>query len=123
MEERKQIGWQLVPIYEAQKGSIVTQAFILCCSCGKAVSANMGPRENAFCMDCVKDEGEANAEGRNQQAMRYGDIAVKLQEKLDGAYGSLREHMARVKELQDQLAKVREDYAALLEKYNYERLK
>lgn len=55
-EERKQIGWQLVPIYEPKKGSIVTQAFIICCVCQKAVSTNSGPRQNAYCMDCVKDE-------------------------------------------------------------------
>jgi len=55
-DEREQIGWQLVPIYKAPKGSIVTQAFIICCVCRKAVSTVSGPRENAYCMDCVKDD-------------------------------------------------------------------
>lgn len=58
LKERKQIGWQLVPIYEHEKGSIVTQAFILCSVCKKAISTVDGPLSNAYCMDCVKDDGE-----------------------------------------------------------------
>lgn len=54
-EDNKQIGWQLVPIYETKPGSIVTQAFITCCVCQKAISGTGGPRQNAYCMDCVKD--------------------------------------------------------------------
>lgn len=50
--ERKQIGWQLVPIYAPPPGSIVTQAFILCCACSKPVSTTSGPRQNAYCMEC-----------------------------------------------------------------------
>ena len=54
----KQIGWQLVPIYESKPESIVTRAFILCCVCQKAISETGGPRQNAYCMDCVKDDGK-----------------------------------------------------------------
>jgi hypothetical protein len=60
-EERKQLGWQLVPIYEPAPGSIVTQAFITCCVCGKAVSTTGGPRQNAYCMTCVTDDGRDDA--------------------------------------------------------------
>lgn len=63
-EQRKQLGWQLVPIFEPPKGSIVTQAFITCCVCGKAVSPNGGPRQNAYCMGCVTDDSPNDAGGR-----------------------------------------------------------
>lgn len=53
---REQLGWRLVPIWKPAKGQVVTQAIILCCVCQKIVSTCMGPRENAYCMDCVKDE-------------------------------------------------------------------
>lgn len=52
-EERKIIGYTLEPIYETPKGAIVTQAFILCASCGGAVSGHGGPRYNALCLNCI----------------------------------------------------------------------
>ena len=52
-EERKVIGYTLEPIYETQPGYITTQAFILCSSCGGAVSSNGGPRYNALCLKCI----------------------------------------------------------------------
>lgn len=56
-QEREQIGWQLVPIYrDDSDGFFVTQAFIHCCSCGKAISGTGGPMTNAYCMDCLKDD-------------------------------------------------------------------
>lgn len=48
----EQIGWEIVPLRKPQPGSIVTQAFILCISCGGAVSATGGPRTYAMCMKC-----------------------------------------------------------------------
>lgn len=48
----KQIGWQLIPLYQSIPGSIVTQAFILCCNCKSAISTTGGPRLYAYCMDC-----------------------------------------------------------------------
>lgn len=55
-QERKQLGWQLVPIFEPVPGSIQTQAFIHCCLCGKAIAGTGGPRVNAYCLDCIKEE-------------------------------------------------------------------
>ena len=52
-EERKIIGYTLEPIYETPRGHITTQAFVLCSSCGGAVSASGGPRYNALCLKCV----------------------------------------------------------------------
>lgn len=52
-KERKQIGWQLRPIYETKRGMITTQAFILCCQCGGAISGTGGPMHDAYCMKCV----------------------------------------------------------------------
>lgn len=53
MEEQKILGYTLEPIYEPSKGSITTHAFILCSSCGGAVSASGGPRYNALCLRCI----------------------------------------------------------------------
>jgi len=52
-EERKIIGYTLEPIYETPKGAIVTHAFILCTSCGGAVSCHGGPCINALCLNCI----------------------------------------------------------------------
>jgi hypothetical protein len=52
-EEPKVIGYTLEPIYETPRGMIVTQAFILCASCGGAVSATGGPRYNTLCLKCI----------------------------------------------------------------------
>jgi hypothetical protein len=53
-EDRDPIGYTLEPIYAPQPGSIVTQAFILCTSCGSAISANGGPRYNSVCLKCIE---------------------------------------------------------------------
>lgn len=52
-EERKIIGYTLEPIYETPKGYITTHAFILCSSCGSAISSSGGPRYNSLCLKCV----------------------------------------------------------------------
>lgn len=56
-EEKHQLGWiendiGYEPLMSAGRGYIVTQAFILCFRCNKAISPNMGPRYNAVCFDC-----------------------------------------------------------------------
>lgn len=48
------------PIYEAMPGQLVTQAFIRCSQCSAAVSHNMGPRRDAWCISCT-DKGEITA--------------------------------------------------------------
>lgn len=53
-ETRDPIGYTLEPIYAPHRGSIVTQAFILCSSCKGAISGHGGPRYNAVCLKCVE---------------------------------------------------------------------
>jgi hypothetical protein len=53
-EDRAVIGYTLEPIYEVGKGMIATHAFILCSSCGGAVSSCGGPRYNAICLKCAE---------------------------------------------------------------------
>jgi hypothetical protein len=47
------IGYTLEPIYATKRGYITTQAFILCTSCGGAISSNGGPRYNSLCLKCI----------------------------------------------------------------------
>jgi hypothetical protein len=47
------IGYTLEPIHETPRGYITTHAFILCASCGSAISGSGGPRYNAVCLKCV----------------------------------------------------------------------
>jgi hypothetical protein len=52
-EDREPIGYTLEPIYEPRRGTIVTQAFVLCSSCKGAISGTGGPRYNALCLKCI----------------------------------------------------------------------
>lgn len=47
------IGYRLEPIYAARRGYVTTQAFILCSSCGGAISSNGGPGYNSLCLKCL----------------------------------------------------------------------
>ena len=53
-EEQEVIGYTLEPIYKPKRGSVVTQAFIMCSSCGDAISSNGGPRYNSVCLKCIE---------------------------------------------------------------------
>ena len=53
-KEREPIGYTLEPIYAAGRGMVVTQAFILCTSCGGAISSSGGPRYNSICLKCIE---------------------------------------------------------------------
>ena len=53
-EDRQVIGYTLEPIYETPRGAIATRAFVLCSSCGSAISGSGGPRYNALCLKCVE---------------------------------------------------------------------
>ena len=44
------------PMYAPPKGSIVTQAFILCKYCNGAISPNSGPRSDAVCIPCYEKD-------------------------------------------------------------------
>jgi hypothetical protein len=55
MEDRGEpIGYTLEPIYETPKGYITTHAFIMCSSCGSAISGSGGPKYNALCLKCIE---------------------------------------------------------------------
>jgi hypothetical protein len=47
------IGYTLEPIYAPRPGFVTTQAFVLCSSCGGAVSSTGGPRYNSLCLRCI----------------------------------------------------------------------
>lgn len=56
-EERKHIGYiereeGFYKLYAPPKGSIVTQAFILCKYCNGVISSVMGPKLDAVCFTC-----------------------------------------------------------------------
>ena len=53
VEDREPIGYELQPIYAPRRGTVVTQAFILCSSCGSAISPTGGPRYNSLCLKCI----------------------------------------------------------------------
>lgn len=52
-DEQQILGYTLEPIYPTPPGYITTHAFILCASCGSAVSSSGGPKYNAVCLKCV----------------------------------------------------------------------
>jgi hypothetical protein len=43
------------PIYPAEKGQIVTHAFILCRMCNASISPNRGPSLGAICLKCFDE--------------------------------------------------------------------
>jgi len=53
VEDREPIGYALEPIYAPRRGQVATAAFILCSSCGGAVSSSGGPRYNSLCLKCL----------------------------------------------------------------------
>ena len=53
----KPIGYTLTPLYPTPRGHVVTQAFIMCMSCGTAVSPSGGPRYNVICLKCADHLG------------------------------------------------------------------
>ena len=52
-DEQQILGYTLEPIYPTPPGYITTHAFILCSSCGSAISSSGGPKYNAVCLKCV----------------------------------------------------------------------
>ncbi len=62
-EDREHIGYTereegYYKLYAPEKGSIVTQAFILCKYCNGAIYSCMGPRYDAVCLKCYEKEPE-----------------------------------------------------------------
>ena len=59
MDDQELIGYTesfagFLPLYAPPKGSIVTQAFILCKYCRGFIYHCMGPRYDAVCLDCYE---------------------------------------------------------------------
>lgn len=59
-EIRKQIGYiereeGYYALYAPAKGSVVTQAFILCKYCGSAIHHTSGPKSDAVCFKCFEE--------------------------------------------------------------------
>ncbi len=52
-EDREPIGYRLEPIYPTRRGYVATAAFILCSSCGGAISSSGGPGYNSLCLNCL----------------------------------------------------------------------
>ncbi len=70
------IGYTLVeedfkPLYEPEKGSIVTHAFILCGNCGKSVYPCMGPRYKTICLDCYDSSKEEIEEIKKELIRKF----------------------------------------------------
>lgn len=60
-DDRKLIGYTereegFYPMYEPPRGSITTQAFILCRYCQGVIFHCMGPRTDAVCLECYELE-------------------------------------------------------------------
>ena len=60
-EDREHIGYiereeGFYKLYTPTKGSIVTQAFILCKYCNGAIYHCMGPKYDAVCKPCFESE-------------------------------------------------------------------
>jgi len=53
-DDSEPIGYSLEPIYAPKRGTVVTQAFIMCHSCEDAISGTGGPRYNAICLKCAE---------------------------------------------------------------------
>ena len=53
-DEQQILGYTLEPIHKTLPGYITTHAFILCASCGSAISASGGPKYNAVCLKCIE---------------------------------------------------------------------
>lgn len=62
------------PIRRPPKGSIVTQAFILCTDCGKPISPVGGPRREALCVACT---GQLLASTEAPMQTDQGAVAVQ----------------------------------------------
>ena len=62
-EERKLIGYTereegFYPLYERERGFIVSAAFILCKYCRGAIDSMGGPRYDAVCLSCYEKDPE-----------------------------------------------------------------
>ena len=93
---RKLLGYnggdKKYPIYAAMPGALVTHAFIHCTNCREAISHNMGPRSDAWCVECTEEKIIADAKAK-----------VKAKEEKD-KLAKIKAALAKKKE-EDELAK------------------
>ena len=91
---RKLLGYQGAdkkqPIYEAMPGALVTHAFIHCCQCRESISPSMGPRSNAYCVECtdikIESDAKAKAEAKKEkEKLAKIKAALEKQKELDDA--------------------------------------
>jgi len=85
---RKLLGYQGAnkkqPIYEAMPGALVTHAFIHCTNCGESISHNMGPRSDAWCVQCTEDKIVADAKAKakaEEEKKKLAKIKAALKKK------------------------------------------
>lgn len=62
-DDRQHIGYiereeGFYKLYAPLKGSIVTQAFVLCKYCNSVISPTMGPKYDAVCFNCFNKDPE-----------------------------------------------------------------
>ena len=78
---RKLLGYmganKKYPIYEAMPGALVTQAFIHCCECREAISGTMGPRNNAYCIECTDLKIKSDAKAKLEEEESKKELAKK----------------------------------------------
>ena len=91
---RKLLGYnggdKRYPIYAPMPGALVTHAFIHCTKCREAISPNMGPRRDAYCVPCTEEkivvDAKAKAEAekeKNKLAKIKAAIKKKLEEEAE----------------------------------------
>ena len=95
---RKILGYQAAdkkqPIYEPMAGALVTHAFIHCCKCGESISHNMGPRSNAWCIECTEEKIVADAKAKmeaekEKEKLAKIKVALEKQKEEDEAKAKL----------------------------------
>jgi hypothetical protein len=85
MSDKKIIGY--APIYEAEKGQVVTMAFLVCSQCKGLISTVGGPRSEAVCLACVTGTSDKELESLRTQ---LADATRKLEEASKDALGEIR---------------------------------
>lgn len=59
INDREQIGWQLVPLFRPPNDWDVKAAPIECCICGTSICDKGGPRIGAYCFQCAPENEHA----------------------------------------------------------------
>jgi hypothetical protein len=86
MTEREHIGYTereegFYKLYAPVKGSIVTQAFILCKYCRGSIYHCMGPRYDAVCLTCYEKEPDERLDSNYDTTGKFFKNYVSTSEK------------------------------------------